>query len=130
MPADHPPFNCLLQRALLVNLDRWVSEGVDPPPSRYPRIDKGELIPAAEHKARFPALPGLRRPGRNLQPPRVDYGPDFWTKGIGPRPASSPGTWWSEREWNTLGVARVATTTRPAPVGLHGPGLAGPGHHD
>lgn len=71
-----------IQRAMLVNLDRWVGEGVEPPPSRYPRIDRGELISSAEHGKRFPKIPGMRHPGRNLQPPRVDYGPDFWTDGV------------------------------------------------
>jgi hypothetical protein len=71
-----------VQRAMLVNLDRWVGEGVEPPPSRYPTIDRGQLITAAEHGERFPKIPGMRHPGRNLQPPRVDYGPDFWTEGV------------------------------------------------
>jgi len=71
-----------VQRAMMVNLDRWVSEDVEPPPSRYPRIDTDELITAAEHGRRFPAIPGMRHPGRNLRPPRVDYGPDFWNAGI------------------------------------------------
>jgi len=71
-----------VQRAMLVNLDRWVSDDVEPPPSRYPRIDEGELMTAEEHRRRFPAIPGMRHPGRNLQPPRVDYGADFWTDGV------------------------------------------------
>lgn len=71
-----------VQRAMIVNLDRWVGEGVEPPPSRYPTIERGELITAAEHGERFPKIPGMRHPGRNLQPPRVDYGPDFWTDGL------------------------------------------------
>jgi len=71
-----------LQRAMLVNLDAWVTDGVEPPPSRYPRIDHGELISAAEHAERFPAIPGLRHPGKNLQPRRVNYGTHFWTDGV------------------------------------------------
>jgi hypothetical protein len=71
-----------VQRSMLVNLDRWVSDGVEPPPSRYPRIERGELITAAEHHRRFPKIPGMRHPGRNLRPPRVDYGPEFWSHGI------------------------------------------------
>ena len=71
-----------LQRAMLVNLDRWVSEGVDPPDSRYPRIDREQLVTAAEHRELFPAIPGMRHPGRNLRPPRVDYGPQFWSDGV------------------------------------------------
>jgi hypothetical protein len=40
------------------------------------------LVTAAEHKQQMPTIPGLRHPGRNLQPPICDYGPDFWNKGI------------------------------------------------
>jgi hypothetical protein len=71
-----------IQRALLVVLDAWVSSNIEPPDSRYPRIDRGQLITAAEHARRFPAIPGMRHPGRNLQPPEVSYGPRFWTEGI------------------------------------------------
>jgi hypothetical protein len=71
-----------VQRAMLLNLDRWVSDGVEPPPSRYPRIDRGELVTAADHAARFPAIPGMRHPGSNLQPRRVSYGLRFWSEGV------------------------------------------------
>lgn len=71
-----------ISRALLVALDQWVTKGVEPPPSQYPRIGEGELISAKEHGQRFPKIPGMRHPGRNLQPARVDYGPDFWSKWI------------------------------------------------
>lgn len=69
-------------RALLVALDRWVSEGVDPPANRYPRLDEGELISAARHESVFPAIPGLHHPGRNFQPARIDFGPRFWSDGV------------------------------------------------
>ncbi len=71
-----------ISRALLRALDLWVTKGILPPDSRYPRIDRKELITAAEHKKRFPQIPGMRHPGRNLKPPRVDYGPQFWVNGI------------------------------------------------
>ncbi|UCH95214.1 MAG: hypothetical protein JSV88_33910 [Candidatus Aminicenantes bacterium] len=77
-PLNHYP----ISRALLRALDLWVTKGIEPPESQYPRIDKGELITAKEHKKRFPKIPGMRHPGRNLKPPRVDYGPQFWTHGI------------------------------------------------
>ena len=79
-------------RALLTALDQWVSRGIDPPDHRVPRVDRGELLTAAEHRERFPVIPsyqkgdmpfpGSRHPGVNLQPPRVDFGPRFWTEGI------------------------------------------------
>lgn len=47
-------------RALLVAMDRWVREGVEPPPSQYPRLDRGTLV-ASTHAA-FPAIPGVQSP--------------------------------------------------------------------
>ncbi|MCP4291911.1 MAG: hypothetical protein GY780_08765 [bacterium] len=69
-------------RALLSILDQWVSDGLEPPASRYPRIDRGELVSAARHKQQFPKTPELHHPGRNFQPARIDYGPRFWDDGI------------------------------------------------
>jgi hypothetical protein len=69
-------------RALLVALDRWATAGTLPPASEYPRLDRGELVTAAQHKASFPAIPGARHPGVLLEPARLDFGPRFWTKGI------------------------------------------------
>jgi hypothetical protein len=75
---DHWP----ISRALLKALDRWITDGVAPPPSSYPRIDRNELITASQHKKQFPKIPGMRHPGKNLQPPRVNYGDKFWQEGI------------------------------------------------
>lgn len=79
-------------RALLVALDRWVSRGVPPPPSRVPRTDAGQLVTADEHGRTYPAIPeyvagghtypAVRHPGVNLRPQRLDYGPRFWREGI------------------------------------------------
>ncbi len=43
-------------RALLVAMQRWVAEGVPPPPSRYPDRAQGTLVPAAEAYLPTPAL--------------------------------------------------------------------------
>ena len=67
-------------RALLAAFDKWVKDGVAPPPSRYPRIDRGELVPL--EKVRFPKIPGVRFPDRMHRAWRVDYGPEFYTEGI------------------------------------------------
>jgi len=75
---DHYP----ISRALLKALDRWVTDGIEPPPNAYPRIDKHELITPAQHKKKFPAIPGMRHPGRNYQPPRVNFGEKFREEGI------------------------------------------------
>ena len=43
-------------RALLVAMERWVVEGVEPPSSRYPTRAAGTLVPAAQV---YPVIPGL-----------------------------------------------------------------------
>jgi hypothetical protein len=69
-------------RAVLLALDGWVSRGVEPPASRYPRIGAGQLVTVGEHKARYPAIPGVRVRGTCEQAPRLDYGPRFFSEGI------------------------------------------------
>jgi Alpha/beta hydrolase domain len=47
-------------RALLVAMDRWVREGVAPPASRYPRLQDGTLVRAAD--VAFPGVPTVTSP--------------------------------------------------------------------
>ncbi len=47
-------------RALLVALDRWVRDGVAPPPSRHPRLADRTLVRAQD--LAFPAIPGVQSP--------------------------------------------------------------------
>ncbi len=58
-------------RALLVALDRWVSEGIAPPPSRYPHACDGTLVPA--DALNFPAVPGITYAGLLNELCEVDY---------------------------------------------------------
>src|SRR5205085_4077090 len=67
-------------RALLLHLDAWVSTGAEPPPSRYPSIARKEL--GARQSVRFPKIPGLPFPDYMPHVWRMDYGPQFLTKGI------------------------------------------------
>ncbi len=66
-------------RALLVSLIEWVRHGTEPPPSVYPRIDRGELVPLAG--LRLPVIADLGRPAVVHQPDRLDFGPR-WSQGI------------------------------------------------
>jgi hypothetical protein len=75
-PVDFRP----LQRALLTRLQEWVKQDKEPPPSRYPRLDRQELVPAAG--LRFPKLPGVEPPRDPHVAWRADYGSDFQTRGI------------------------------------------------
>jgi hypothetical protein len=67
-------------RALLVALDRWVADGQEPPPSRYPKMADGSL--AALQAVQFPKLPGVKFPARIQQAWHVDYGEEFRSAGI------------------------------------------------
>jgi Alpha/beta hydrolase domain len=64
-------------RALMVAFERWVRDGVEPPPSTYPRISDGTLVTVAAHREAFPRIPGFRMPDGNLRPPRLDLGARF-----------------------------------------------------
>jgi hypothetical protein len=66
----------------MVAFDRWVRDGVEPPPSAYPRIADGTLVTAAAYKAALPRIPNLRLPVSNLRPPRLDFGSRFETERI------------------------------------------------
>ncbi len=69
-----------MMRALLIAMNRWVSDGTAPPPSRYPKIDDGTLVDLSRFD--FPELPAVDIPTKPHKAYRVDYGPDFVTRGI------------------------------------------------
>lgn len=66
-------------RALFVSLVDWVQKGVAPPPSAYPRIDRGDLV--TMDRLRLPSIPDLGRPTVVHQADRLDFGPR-WEQGI------------------------------------------------
>ncbi len=63
-------------RALLVDLDAWVTEGVEPPPSRIPHVADGTLVAAAQADTGFPAIPGIAYNGREHTGDLLDFGPE------------------------------------------------------
>ncbi|HUE05575.1 MAG TPA: alpha/beta hydrolase domain-containing protein [Bryobacteraceae bacterium] len=67
-------------RALLVALDRWVADGQEPPPSRYPKLADGSLTSLGA--VAFPKVPGITFPTRIQQAWHVDYGEEFRSAGI------------------------------------------------
>ena len=71
--VDYAP----LLRAALVNLDRWVTDGVEPPPSAFPRLAEGSAVKAESLGAHYRKLPGLRFPDRVARPARLDFGPEI-----------------------------------------------------
>jgi hypothetical protein len=75
LPANPNPQSDTM-RALTADLVEWVTKGREPPPSRYPRIDRGELVqPAATG---FPRIPGAPSPEGLINTlPDYDFGPEF-----------------------------------------------------
>lgn len=65
-------------RALVLALDRWVRDGVEPPASRYPRLSDGTLTTIANLK--WPTLPGVTSPTSIPEPRRSskDTPPGAW----------------------------------------------------
>lgn len=47
-------------RALITDMDQWVRDGKEPPPSTYPTIADKTLVPLAQW--RFPMIPGVNTP--------------------------------------------------------------------
>ncbi len=74
------PLNFLYtMRALLARMVAWVRDHTEPPPSAYPRIDAGTLVPI--DKVAFPKLPDVTFPQVAHEAYRVNYGPR-WQEGI------------------------------------------------
>jgi hypothetical protein len=65
-------------RALTRALVDWVAKGTPPPPSRYPTLANGDLVPATRAALGMPEIPGLPFSDRLLNPVlRYDFGPGF-----------------------------------------------------
>jgi alpha/beta hydrolase family protein len=74
-PLNYSP----VVRALFRSLDRWVTDGVAPPPSACPLLADGTLT--APDRAGWPAIPGYQLPQQPLRAFHLNFGPD-WSKGI------------------------------------------------
>jgi hypothetical protein len=80
LPANPMPHTETVN-ALRVHFRNWVMKGVEPPPSRWPRLADGTLAPASKDALGFPSLPQLRAtaPEPDFIMPVLDYdwGPGF-----------------------------------------------------
>ncbi|HEX4595025.1 MAG TPA: alpha/beta hydrolase domain-containing protein [Bryobacteraceae bacterium] len=65
-------------RALTVALVEWVAKGTEPPPSQYPRLDRGELVAPTQAALHSPVVPGMPLPDGIINPLfDYDLGPEF-----------------------------------------------------
>jgi len=65
-------------RAFLINLDRWASQGIEPPPSTFPRLADGTAVPREAILEQLQTVPGLALLDPAVLPRmrRLDLGPD------------------------------------------------------
>ena len=64
-------------RALMVAMDVWVTKGIAPPPSQYPKVQDGMLVRPGKAAANFPKLPGMNFTGLYNRQLFLDYGPQI-----------------------------------------------------
>ncbi len=121
------PYNAVdyipLLRAALVNLDRWVTEGVEPPPNTHPRLQDGTANTQAEYLAGSPAVPHRNLPDINRlwRIREIDAGPDA-ERGIAAYPVREGRAYpqlvpASDADGNDLAGIRLPDLT--VPVGTH-----------
>jgi Alpha/beta hydrolase domain len=60
-------------RALITDMDKWVKDGKEPPPSTYPKIAEKTLVPLREWK--FPKIPGVNTPHEVSLAYHINFGP-------------------------------------------------------
>jgi hypothetical protein len=77
LPANPNP-EADTTRALTRVLIDWVAKGTAPPDSRYPRLDRGELVPATKAAVGLPEIPALAFSESPVNPVLdYDFGPRF-----------------------------------------------------
>ncbi len=71
LPSNPSPVGPM-RAALLQRLVEWVTTGAPMPPSRYPTLADGTLVPDTKAGLAFPVIPGRPSP-ENLMHPLLDY---------------------------------------------------------
>ncbi len=66
-------------RAMIANMDSWIRNGTEPPPSAYATIAAHSLVPLK--KLTFPKIPQVKLPSEANLAYRLDFGPQ-WREGI------------------------------------------------
>jgi hypothetical protein len=102
-----------LLRACLVNLDRWVTAGVEPPPSRHPRLADGTAVPFEALHAVFDKIPGAHYPRHHARPCRLDF------SALPPRPGPAYGSLVSAVNADGNETGGIALPEVAVPLGSH-----------
>jgi hypothetical protein len=107
--VDYSP----LLRACLVHMDRWVVDGVEPPPSRHPRLDDGTAVVPETLAPAFARIPEARYPEHTPRPRRLD-----WTS-LPPRPGRAFGSLVSAVDADGNEIAGIVLPELAVPLATH-----------
>jgi hypothetical protein len=118
-----------VERALIVDLDQWASEGVPPPPNQVPRISDGSLVPPLPSngfpqsipnpQTTLPATPSVVYNGILHTGDLWDFGPQFDEGIISIIPPDAFGTPYqivvpkTDRDGNDIAGIRVPSVVVP-----------------
>src|SRR5262249_19114152 len=102
-----------LLRACLVNLDRWVTEGVEPPPSRHPRLADSTAVPFEALHAVFDRIRGAHYPRHHARPCRLAFSV------LPPRPGLACGSLVSAIDADGTEIGGIALPEVAVPLGAH-----------
>jgi hypothetical protein len=100
-------------RALLVAMDAWITNGTEPPASRYPSVADGTLVAPTIDAVGFPKIPGFPYKGTMTTSVLIDFSVMPPVKGK-PYPAFLPKT-----DADGRAVAGVHLPTLEAPAATH-----------
>ena len=89
-------------RALLVALEKWVTEGKEPPESRYPAIAAGTLVSPEKVSSGWPDIPGIPYDGKVNELPLLYYGPQYDFRNVTGILTVEPPSQKSEKYYRTL----------------------------
>jgi hypothetical protein len=77
----NPQYHGPTFRAVLIALDEWADQGIEPPKSNYPRVENGTLVSLEEARDAFPAIPGVNFPTVLNELEVLNYGSQFDSEG-------------------------------------------------
>lgn len=125
LPANPNP-QAETMKVLRADLIDWVVKGTEPPPSRYPRLDRGELVPDTLAAMGYPKIPGAPSP-EGLVNQLVDYdlGSDFNYKDLSGTMSKPPvirrvlPTYVPKTDADGNDVSGVPSVLRMAPLGTY-----------
>ncbi|RIK45408.1 MAG: hypothetical protein DCC58_06505 [Chloroflexi bacterium] len=117
--VDYSP----LLRAVVMNLDAWVRDGIEPPPSKHPRLDDGSAVTRDDVLQRFATFTGIHLPDPAKLPVirAIDLGPQV-DDGIVTHPAREGAAypaWVSSVDADGNELAGIRLPDLTTPVGTH-----------